>query len=75
MIRVTFNLGTTFDPFVKSPSSIFLKELSFRCVWGVAGERLLEARSRGCRGLKCGLWYGVVCGVVCGVVWIHLKAL
>ena len=29
-IRVTFNLGTTFDPFVKSPSSIFLKELSFR---------------------------------------------
>ena len=30
VIRVTFNLGTTFDPFVKSPSSIFLKELSFR---------------------------------------------
>ena len=31
-IRVTFNLGSTFDPFMKSPSSVFLKELSFRSV-------------------------------------------
>ncbi|KAG1678588.1 hypothetical protein FOA52_012595 [Chlamydomonas sp. UWO 241] len=29
-VRVTFNLGNSYDPYVKFPNSIFLKELSFR---------------------------------------------
>eukprot|EP00955_Chlamydomonas_euryale_P015790 168872-Chlamydomonas_euryale.AAC.1 len=29
-VRVTFNLGASYDPFQKFPDAIFLKELSFR---------------------------------------------
>ena len=29
-MRVTFNFGGSYDPFIKFPAAVFLKELSFR---------------------------------------------